>query len=186
MYPGNASAGCDGATANLAAMTFLESSAVQRAFKALLLAVVSLYFGLVALGNLTAWGINYPFVGHVMAMDTVFPGNPLTWRAIHDPLLWRVSYALLIAWECAAFLFTALAAWRFAGAVRRPEAEPAARRLACNALVFGLLLWLGAFITIGGEWFQMWQSREWNGVDAALRNFACQALVLLYVNQPTE
>jgi predicted small integral membrane protein len=30
----------------------------------------------------------------------------------------------------------------------------------------------------------MWQSRTWNGLDAAARNFAIQGLVLLFVLSP--
>jgi predicted small integral membrane protein len=40
------------------------------------------------------------------------------------------------------------------------------------------------FITLGGEWFQMWQSREWNGIDAASQNFLVHGVVLLYLQTP--
>lgn len=160
----------------------LSSAALQRALKALLVGCVALYFGLVALGNITAYGVNYAFVQHVLGMDTTFKDNPLMWRAIDNPLAWRVAYAGIIAFECVAFLFLAYATVRYAGTVRAPEREVDARRLASNALVFGMLLWFGGFMTVGGEWFQMWQSSQWNGMEPAFRNFACQGLILLYVN----
>jgi predicted small integral membrane protein len=47
-----------------------------------------------------------------------------------------------------------------------------------------LLLWLVAFLTIGGEWFLMWQSHIWNGQEEAFRNFAVVGLVLLILMQP--
>jgi predicted small integral membrane protein len=31
------------------------------------------------------------------------------------------------------------------------------------ALTTGLLMWLVAFLDVGGEWFLMWQSKIWNG-----------------------
>ena len=36
----------------------------------------------------------------------------------------------------------------------------------------------------GGEWFLMWQSRTWNGQDAAFRMFTVVGVVLLLVAQP--
>jgi predicted small integral membrane protein len=44
-----------------------------------------------------------------------------------------------------------------------------------------ILLWAGAFLTIGGEWFAMWQSTKWNGTEAALRNFMVSGIALAIV-----
>ena len=44
-----------------------------------------------------------------------------------------------------------------------------------------ILLWAGAFLTIGGEWFAMWQSEKWNGTEAALRNFVVSGIALVVV-----
>jgi hypothetical protein len=33
------------------------------------------------------------------------------------------------------------------------------------------VLFTGGFITVGGEWFTMWQSKTWNGLQPALPNF---------------
>jgi predicted small integral membrane protein len=52
------------------------------------------------------------------------------------------------------------------------------------ALTLSMLMWLVAFLTIGAEWFLMWQSRAWNGQEAAFRMFAVVGLVLLIVVQP--
>ena len=54
-----------------------------------------------------------------------------------------------------------------------------AKRLPTAGLWLGLLLWSLAFITVGGEWFLMWQSETWNGELAALRMLTFNALVLL-------
>jgi len=47
-----------------------------------------------------------------------------------------------------------------------------------------LVTWLVAFLTIGGEWFLMWQSRAWNGQEAAFRMVAAPGMVLLVIAQP--
>ncbi len=48
-------------------------------------------------------------------------------------------------------------------------------------LLFGL-----GFFAIGGEWFAMWQSSDWNGLDAAARNVMLAAFALVVVNLPAR
>ena len=52
-----------------------------------------------------------------------------------------------------------------------------------NTLV---LLFMGGFIAIGGEWFQMWKSEAWNGLDPAFRNamLAIGALIAVHLPSP--
>jgi predicted small integral membrane protein len=45
-------------------------------------------------------------------------------------------------------------------------------------LAVGVLLWLGGFMAIGGEWFGMWMSSQWNGIESAFR-FAVVLLAML-------
>jgi predicted small integral membrane protein len=49
-------------------------------------------------------------------------------------------------------------------------------------LLMVMLLFGAGFIGIGGEWFSMWQSEDWNGLDAATRVFLFSGVVLI-VNQ---
>jgi predicted small integral membrane protein len=44
-----------------------------------------------------------------------------------------------------------------------------------------MLLWSLGFITIGGEWFMMWESATWNGELAALRMFMLNSMALLFL-----
>ena len=53
-----------------------------------------------------------------------------------------------------------------------------------RALTLSLLMWLVAFLSIGGEWFLMWQSKVWNGQEEAFRMFTVVGIVLLIVVQP--
>jgi predicted small integral membrane protein len=41
-------------------------------------------------------------------------------------------------------------------------------------------------MTVGGEWFLMWQSKVWNGQEAAFRLFTFMGLSLLFLNQADE
>ena len=47
-----------------------------------------------------------------------------------------------------------------------------------------MLLFGAGFMAIGGEWFAMWQSEDWNGLDAALRVFVLSGVVLLVDHLP--
>lgn len=162
------------------------STTMQRGLKALMVAGVSLYFAVIALGNVTDYDVNYQFVKHVFSMDTTSSDSAVSWRAIHSPLLWQIGYLGIIAWEILTALLTGLGAWRLAACAGSADgaAVTASRRFASNAIVLGLLLWMVAFGTIGAEWFQMWRSKEWNGLEGSFRNLMTQGLVLLYLNQP--
>ena len=55
------------------------------------------------------------------------------------------------------------------------------KTFAVSGLVLGFLLWQVGFMSIGGEWFGMWQSGKWNGIPSAFR-FAMVILgVLIFV-----
>lgn len=49
-----------------------------------------------------------------------------------------------------------------------------------------VLLFLGGFIAIGGEWFQMWKSEAWNGIDAAFRNSVLGLFALVLIDLPSS
>ena len=40
------------------------------------------------------------------------------------------------------------------------------------ALTLSLLMWLTAFLSVGNEYFLMWQSKEWTGQSIAQHMFA--------------
>jgi predicted small integral membrane protein len=156
-----------------------------RIVRLLLVAGVALLYALVVFNNLTDYGSNYEFVRHVMMMDTTFPGNRGMWRAIQSPFLHTAFYVSIIAWEA---VTTMLCWWGAARLMRALNARPAefhkAKQIAIAGLALGLLQWLIAFLTFGAEWFLMWQSKEWNGQEAALRMFTVLGIVLLIVAQP--
>ena len=74
---------------------------------------------------------------------------------------------------------------RLARTLRKPVAVfNQAKGFAIAALTLSLLMWLVPFLSIGGEWFLMWQSKTWNGQDAAFRMFTVVGIVFLLVAQP--
>jgi len=58
-----------------------------------------------------------------------------------------------------------------------------AKALAVVGLVLGFTLWFFGFMTVGAEWFLMWQSQNWNGQQAAFRIIACIGIVLVFLGQ---
>ncbi|MFI0512628.1 putative small integral membrane protein [Streptomyces canus] len=146
---------------------------------ALLTASVALYIALVAFGNITDFGTNQAFVQHVLAMDTTFKDDDLMWRAVTSKGLQNTAYVAIIVWETLAALVLIYGTWLWA---RRDDR--AARRFSTYGLLMLMLLFGAGFIAIGGEWFSMWQSDTWNGLDAALRVFVFSGIALLVVNLP--
>ena len=153
--------------------------------KLLLLAAIGLYYSLVVLDNLTDFNSNYQFVRHVLLMDSTFAGNQEMGRAIHSPTIHLIFYWTIILWELAS---TILMWWGVAKLFRALRQNAgifnAQKRAAVVALAVSLLMWLVAFLDVGGEWFMMWQSPMWNGQQQAFRMFAILALALFLLIQP--
>jgi predicted small integral membrane protein len=158
---------------------------ILRFTKLSLVAGLALLHFLVVFNNLSDFDSNYQFVRHVLMMDTTLPGNHGMWRALTSPAFHLAFYLGIIAWELVTTIFLIWGGLRLLRALRLPAAEfNAAKSVALGALTLSLMLWLIAFLTIGGEWFLMWQSHIWNGQEEAFRNFAVVALVLLILMQP--
>ncbi|WOX10375.1 DUF2165 domain-containing protein [Streptomyces sp. N50] len=146
----------------------------------LLTATVALYIALVAFGNITDFGTNQQFVRHVLAMDTTFKDDDLMWRAVSSKGLQDAVYVVIIVWETLAALVLMYGTWLW---VRHDHQR--ARRFSTYGLLMLMVLFGAGFIAVGGEWFSMWQSKDWNGLEAATRVFLLSGVVLLVV-QLTE
>ncbi len=157
---------------------------IARLSKALLVLLIGLFSLLVGVDNIVDYATNYAFVEHVMEMDTIFPDSTLKWRAITSDTLNHATYALIIAVEIVTGLLCVAGALRLWQARGESAAQfNASKRVAMAGLVLGLALWFFGFMTVAGEWFQMWQSKTWNGQEAAFRFVVCIGLVLIFLNQ---
>jgi predicted small integral membrane protein len=156
-----------------------------RIAKISLIAAVALFYTVVVFNNLTDYNSNYLFVSHVLNMDSTFPGNAGMWRAVHSVPVYKSFYASIISWES----LTAVLAWLGATTlVRQLRATAAdfnrAKRFAVIALTLSMLMWFVAFLTVGAEWFLMWQSKTWNGQEAAFRMFTVVGITLIFLVMP--
>jgi predicted small integral membrane protein len=156
-----------------------------RLVKTAMVASAALFALLVAVGNLADYPVNYAFVRHTLSMDTVFPDNALTWRAITNPTIWTLSYWLIILAEALIGFVLAFATIRLAVNLRGDAAHfNAAKQYVVVGVGLGFLLWFTGFTVVGGEWFAMWQSKEWNGQPAAFRFYMTLLAVVIFVSQP--
>ena len=158
---------------------------VIRAAKIAMVAAIALFASIVAFGNITDYGTNLAFVQHVLTMDTIFERSTIRWRAVTSPALHHAGYAVIIAAEA----LTAVLCWIGAVALLRRLRDGAAafnraKGFAVAGLTLGFLLWQVGFMTVGGEWFGMWQSKQWDGVPSAFRFVMVIMAVLIFVALP--
>jgi predicted small integral membrane protein len=156
---------------------------VIRLCKVALVAAVAFFFTLVAHGNIADYNSNWQFVQHVLSMDTVFPDSTLRWRAITDPPVQELAYWLIIATQIAVAILLWVGVLRLLANLRSPKFDHA-RSTAVVGLTLGFLLYSVGFVSIGGEWFAMWQSETWNGDMKALTFLTMIALVLIVLLTP--
>lgn len=158
---------------------------------AVLTGITALYYLLVAFGNITDYDTNHQFVEGVLGMQTIFdPEGPLSYRSIESGAVVTIAYIAIIVWETliAIVLVAAFVLWLRALLSGRRRTVPAAtryglaRRMSTLGWTMAVLLFLGGFITIGGEWFAMWQSDIWNGTAAAFRNGVIAGIGLILAN----
>ncbi len=154
---------------------------LTRYSKIALVWAIALNTSLVVFNNLTDYDSNYWFVVHVLTMDTTFPDNQGMWRAINSSAFHHLLYWIIILVETA----TALLCWwggaRLLRARHKAQDFNHAKGIATAGLTLGIILWFTGFITIGGEWFLMWQSDVWNGSQSAFRLIVVFGITLLYL-----
>lgn len=155
---------------------------IIRISKTLMVAAIGFFSFLVAFGNITDYDTNFSFVHHVFLMDTIFPDASIKYRAVEAEWIHHLGYIGIIILESMTSLLCLFGAWRLwchrkAGAA----AFNRAKGLAIAGLTLGFLTWQVGFMSVGGEWFGMWMSSQWNGVPDAFRFFMTILGVLIYL-----
>jgi predicted small integral membrane protein len=156
-----------------------------RASKVVLLFALGFYYTLLVFNNTNDYNSNLMFVRHVLWMDTTFPGNHGMWRSIHNPVVPWLFFGSIVIWETITGILFWWAGFRLVRNMRSSAVTfNAAKKVGVIALTLSLLMWLTAFLTVGNEWFLMWQSKEWTGVAVADHMFAIMGIILLYLVTP--
>jgi predicted small integral membrane protein len=156
-----------------------------RLAKIVLVAAMAAFAFIVAYDNIVDYDSNYEFVRHVLSMDTTFPNNALMHRAITDPRLWTAAYIVIIVMEALTSLLLIVGALALLALINAPAVVfNRAKVWAVAGLALGLVLWFFGFLVVAGEYFAMWQSKTWNGQEAAFRISAIMLGVLIFVCLP--
>jgi predicted small integral membrane protein len=106
-------------------------------------------------------------------------------RAIVDETVWRLAYASIIATEGLTGVLLAFGGLALLGRVRAPaHVFNRAKVWAVTGLVVGFGLWFFGFTVVAGEYFLMWQSKAWNGQEAAFRIATEMLGALIFITLP--
>ena len=158
---------------------------ILRLAKIVMVTALGAFAFIVTYDNIVDYGSNYEFVRHVLSMDTTFPGNALMRRAISDETVWRWAYAAIIVTEWATGLLLAAGALALLARLRAPApAFNRAKAWAAAGLALGFGLWFFGFMVVAGEYFAMWQSKMWNGQEAAFRISTAMLGALIFITLP--
>ncbi|MGA0838489.1 MAG: DUF2165 family protein [Pseudomonadales bacterium] len=155
-----------------------------RLIQSFLVGAVALFALLVAFNNIVDYQSNFNFVVHVLTMDTTFPDNALMSRAITADWAHHGAYCIIIGFEFATGLLCATGCVRMLSASGSSKAAfRESKTLASWGLATGILLWFTGFMTVGAEWFLMWQSEQWNGQQPGFRFVMILFAVLIFLHQ---
>lgn len=125
---------------------------------------------LIAFNNITDYYSDYYFVEHVMKMDTTFQGNNLMYRSVNSSVIYHMAYILIIALEALCSFCCLKGAWHMYRNISKKALNfQAGKCWAVYGVTLGITTWFIIFQVIAGEWFVMWQSSKWNGLDSADR-----------------
>ena len=158
---------------------------ITRITKIVMCLVLAVFCLLVTFDNITDYGRNYLFVQHVMSMDTTLPDNKLLYRSVTNPVFCQIVYALIITTQfvCGVlFLAGAMPMWRMRNASAADFNQAKAYAIAGALLAF--LLWFFVFMVIAGEWFAMWQSKDWNAQQSSFRFYLTVLATLIFLSMP--
>jgi len=151
------------------------------------IAAIGFYVALVAFGNITDYWTNFAFVTNVLDMDEVPAVSRIQWRAVTSPILHHAGYILIIATEIAIAALCTLGAVAMARQLRaKAPLFQDAKNKAVAGLTLGFLLYEGGFVAVGGEWFGMWQARDFDAVQSAFRVLMTMLGVLIFVTLKDE
>lgn len=91
----------------------------------------------------------------------------------------------MIIWESLTAVVPLCSVWAWLCDLRTRSFD-LPRRLGTIGLSIIFVPFMGGFITIGGEWFQMLRSTSWNGLEPAFRNSVLAAFGIVLMHLPSH
>ena len=157
-----------------------------RVSKIVLVFSIALLAGLPGINNLIDYNVNLEHVRHVVMMDTHVVDHNYGWRALTSPWMHHLLYILIIITELA---IGVLGIWASIDLWKVRHHAPAFNQKKTKAiwvLTLGVLVWLSGFLAVGGEWFLMWLSADWNSQQPAFRLAVIMILGLIFIAMKDE
>ncbi|MEP6594711.1 MAG: DUF2165 domain-containing protein [Ginsengibacter sp.] len=156
----------------------------SRLIKIFFSCTVGLYISLVCFNNIFDYNSNFKFVSMVAKMDDTFSKETNGWRSVNNVFFHNVLFIVVITWELLIAVLLFLGFFRMINKLKSSTLEfRNAKKYTSYGLSLGVLLWFTVFIAIGGEWFLMWQSKNWNAQSTAFSLTCCFLLFLIHHNQ---
>ncbi|MCU0341628.1 MAG: DUF2165 domain-containing protein [Spirosomaceae bacterium] len=157
---------------------------MNRLLKISVWASVAAYMFFVIFNNLFDYNSNYQYISNVASMNDVFEGNVHTWRSLQSSALHHAMFAMIILWKTTIFGLLAAGTYQMYRHLNDDkDAFENAKKYAQWGLGVGVLLWFLVFVAVGGEWFLMWQSKDWNGQEVGFSLTICFLLFANYLHQ---
>lgn len=158
----------------------------DRISKILLSTTVGMYLLAVVFNNVTDYNSNFQFVHMVAKMEDTFSYASNGWRSIQHPAIHHLMYIFIIIWEFSIMFLLLRGAYQMLKSIHTSAEDfKKSKSLTSVGLTLGVVLWFFVFITVGGEWFLMWQSSKWNAQTNAFFLSCCFLLFLIFHNQET-
>ncbi len=158
---------------------------IIRKIKILFSLMAGCYMGIIVFNNITDYHSNFYFLSMVTKMSDVFSYPINDWRHIDSIFLQHFFYIFIILTEITIsilLVFGTNQMWKELGSDSQVFSN--SMKLSNLGFSLGIFLWFFVFITIGGEWFLMWQSEKWNAQGTAFSLTICFILFLIFQNQP--
>jgi len=163
------------------------TSFLLRLTKAVAVAAIGLMATIIVIGNTTDYATNFLFVEHVMKMDSVFPDSHIHYRSINNPALFHAGYIFIIVIEMLMAICCLKGSWLLFKNLRSDALQfHAVKNWSVAGILIGIIIWFLGFEVVGGEWFAMWQSAQWNGLSSAERIVSFLVLVLILLHLKDE
>lgn len=120
----------------------------------------------------------------VAKMDDTFSKERNGWRSVNSILIHNILFIIIITWEFLISVFLLLGGIKMINKLKSDAVEfKNAKKYTALGLSLGVVLWFTVFIAIGGEWFLMWQSKNWNAQGTAFLLTCCFLLFLIHHKQ---
>lgn len=141
-----------------------------------------------ALQNIVNIKAAYAVVGAVLGMDNhEYYASSLGPAITGSALVW-LAVATIILSEITAGVLALIGSWKLWQA-RHASAEAfnGAKTFALLGCGLGVIVWMGFFGSVGGAWFQMWQTELGAmSLDGAFQYAVYCALTLIFVNMKDD